>query len=126
MKLLLVGHGKMGRIVESLAPEFGFDVAGVIDPMSPRHGRGPDAQQWDGVQVAVASSPPDVVRENAPVLARRGINLVIGTTGWAKDEAAVRHAVSGAGVGAVVAPNFSTGVVLFEAIVARASQLFGP
>jgi 4-hydroxy-tetrahydrodipicolinate reductase len=124
MKILLVGHGKMGRLIEGLAPEFGFDVAGAIDPQSPLHGGGPDAERWRGVDVAVDFSMPDVVRSNAPVLARRGINLVIGTTGWLKDEAAVREAVVNGGVGAVVAPNFSTGVVLFDAIAARAAALF--
>ena len=34
--------------------------------------------------------------------------------------------VADAGVGIVVAPNFSTGVVLFEAIVAQAARLFAP
>jgi len=116
----------MGRMVEALASEFGFDVAGVIDPLSPRHGGGPDAKQWDGIDVAVDFSAPDVVRGNAPVLARRGINLVIGTAGWAKDEAAVRGAVNNAGVGAVVAPNFSCGVVLFETVVSRAATLCAP
>jgi 4-hydroxy-tetrahydrodipicolinate reductase len=66
------------------------------------------------------------VVKNVPVLARRGINMVIGTTGWQKDEAAVRQAVADTGVGIVAAPNFSTGVVLFEAIVARAAALFAP
>ena len=122
MRVVLVGHGKMGRLVESLAPEFGFDVAGVIDPMSPRHGGGPDAAAWDRVDVAVDFSMPDVVARNAPALARRGINLVIGTTGWQRDEPAVRDAVAAGGVGAVVAPNFSTGVVLFESIVGYAAS----
>jgi 4-hydroxy-tetrahydrodipicolinate reductase len=123
MKLLLVGHGKMGRLVEALAPEFGFDVAGAIDPQSPVHGGGPEADQWRGVDVAVDFSTPDVVGLNAPVLARRGIHLVIGTTGWQKDEPAVREAVVSGRIGAVVAPNFSTGVVLFEAIAVRAAAL---
>src|SRR5581483_3318221 len=116
----------MGRLVESLAPEFGFEVVGVIDPQSARHGGGADAREWDGVDVAIDFTQPDVVRENAPVLARRGINLVIGTTGWSRDERAVREAVDAGGVGAVVAPNFSTGVVLFEAMVARAAALMAP
>jgi 4-hydroxy-tetrahydrodipicolinate reductase len=124
MKILLVGHGKMGRLVEALAPEFGFEIAGTIDPQSPLHGGGPDAERWRGVDVAVDFSMPDVVGSNAPVLARRGINLVIGTTGWQNDEPAVREAVAHGGVGAVVAPNFSTGVVLFDAIAARAAGLF--
>ncbi len=126
MRLLLVGHGKMGRMVESLAGEYGCEVAGVIDPQSSAHGGGPDAGCWTGVDVAIDFSTPASVAVNAPVLVRRGINLVVGTTGWSKDEAAVRAAVDESGAGIVVAPNFSTGVVLFDAIVAQAARLLAP
>src|SRR5262245_20185658 len=98
MKLLLVGHGKMGRIVESLAAEYGCEVAGVIDPGSPAHGGGPDADRWSGVDVAVDFSTPDSVPTNVPALAKRGINLVVGTTGWGRHEAAIRRAIDDAGV----------------------------
>ena len=64
------------------------------------------------------------MKTNAPALARHGINMVIGTTGWQADEPAVRQAAADAGIGVVAAPNFSVGVVLFEAIVARAAALF--
>jgi len=124
MRILLVGYGKMGTLVGELAPQYGFEVAGVIDPLSPSHGGGPDDAKWQGVDVAIDFTTPAVVAKNASVLARRGINLVIGTTGWAADEAAVRQAVSDGGAGAVVAPNFSTGVILFEALVAQAARLF--
>jgi 4-hydroxy-tetrahydrodipicolinate reductase len=53
------------------------------------------------------------------------MSVVIGTTGWQKDEAAIRQAVAGTEAGIVAAPNFSAGVVLFEAIVARAAALVG-
>jgi 4-hydroxy-tetrahydrodipicolinate reductase len=126
MKLLLVGHGKMGRMVEALAGEYGCEIAGVIDPASPAHGGGPDADRWAGVDVAIDFSTPDSVMTNVPALANRGISLVVGTTGWGRGEAALRQTIDAAGVGIVVAPNFSTGVVLFEAIVARAAKLFAP
>jgi len=124
MRIVLVGYGKMGQLVGELAPRYGLDVAGVIDPLSPSHGGGPDHPKWNGVDVAIDFSTPDVVATNAPALARRGIDLVIGTTGWKKDEHAVRQAVADGNVGAVIAPNFSTGVVLFEALAARAASLF--
>jgi 4-hydroxy-tetrahydrodipicolinate reductase len=111
-------------MVESLVTEYGGEVAGVIDPMSPRHGGGPDADAWTGVDVAIDFSTPDSIAVNLPVLARRGINLVVGTTGWAQHEAALRTVIADTGAGIVVAPNFSTGVVLFDAIVAYASNLF--
>ena len=126
MRILLVGHGKMGQLVGELSKPYGCDVAGVIDPMSPLHGGGPDDDRWRGVDVAIDFSTADSVMTNLPVLARRGINLVVGTTGWASQEASLRQVVAEAGVGIVVAPNFSTGVVLFEAVVAHAAKLFAP
>ena len=124
MRIVLVGHGKMGQLVGSLADQYGCEVAGIIDPQSPLHGGGPDADAWRGVDVAIDFSIPGSVMMNAPVLAKRGINLVIGTTGWGQHEPKLRQLVADAGVGIVVAPNFSTGVVLFESIVARAAGLF--
>jgi 4-hydroxy-tetrahydrodipicolinate reductase len=124
MRILLVGHGKMGQLVGELAGQYGCEVAGIIDPQSPLHGGGPEADCWDEVDVAIDFSIPDSVMTNAPVLAARGINLVIGTTGWGQHEAGLREVVAYAGVGIVVAPNFSTGVVLFESIAAYAATLF--
>ena len=117
MRLLLVGYGKMGRMVESLAAEYGCEIAGVVDPAL---GRAADAGSAD---VAIDFSSPDAVAVNVPALASRGLDLVVGTTGWSAHEAALRRAVADHGVGIVVAPNFSTGAVLFEAIAAHAAAL---
>ena len=87
---------------------------------------GPTPSAGQGVDVAIDFSTPDSVIANAQALAARGISLVIGTTGWSQHEAALRKTVADAGVGIVVAPNFSTGVVLFEALVAHAAKLFAP
>ena len=38
MRMLLVGYGKMGQLVGSLAAEYGGEIAGIIDPLSPAHG----------------------------------------------------------------------------------------
>ena len=114
----------MGRLVEALAPEYGFDVAGVIDPQSPRHGGGPDDPSWSGVDVAIDFSTAASVIANAATLAKRGIDLVVGTTGWSQQEHELRGVIAESGRGIVVAPNFSTGVVLFDVIVAHAAKLF--
>jgi len=124
MKILLVGHGRMGRLVGDLAPDYGCEVAGVIDPQSPLHAGGLDQERWRSVDVAIDFTFPDAVKSNVEALARLGTNIVIGTTGWNQDEAAVRRSVAAAGIGVVVAPNFSVGVVIFNAIVARAATLF--
>src|SRR5262245_40300305 len=99
MRIVLVGHGKMGRMIESLAAEYDVEVAGVIDPLSPAHRGGADADCWNGVDVAVDFTTPDAVMTNAPVLARRGINLVIGTTGWGRHEQELRQIAADSGAG---------------------------
>ena len=124
MRILLVGHGKMGRLVGDLAPEYGYEIAGVVDPQSPLHAGGLDQDRWRGVDAAIDFTFPTAVKGNVEALARHRVNMVIGTTGWHADEEAVRRTVSEAGIGVVVAPNFSAGVVLFEAVVARAAGLF--
>lgn len=124
MRIVLVGFGKMGRLVGELAPQYDCEVAGVIDPASPSHTAGIEDDRWRGVEVAIDFTSPDAVMTNVPALAARGLNIVLGTTGWQRHEAELRQAVAAAGTGIVAAPNFSTGVVLFEAVVAQAARLF--
>jgi 4-hydroxy-tetrahydrodipicolinate reductase len=114
----------MGRLVESLAGEYGCEIAGIVDP--PAGTDGVDSDRWRGAEVAIDFSSPEAVMGNVQALARRRINVVLGTTGWGEHEAALRKAIADGGIGIVAAPNFSTGVVLFESIVAHAAKVFAP
>src|SRR4026207_424779 len=111
MRLLIVGYGRMGKLVESLSPEYGFDVAGTVDIAE---AAAPDA--WPMADVAIDFSIADAVRENARRLAERRMNIVIGTTGWSPRESEVRKIAEQAGIGVVAAPNFALGVNLFVAL----------
>ena len=127
IRVLLVGYGKMGKLVESLATEYGCEVAGIVDPLL--GGEGVDSDRWSGsagVEVAIDFTAPDAVMTNLPRLARRRINIVVGTTGWGSREPELRQIVADEGVGIVAAPNFSAGVVVFEAVVAEAARLLAP
>ncbi len=124
MRILLIGHGRMGRLVGDLAPEYGCEVAGVIDPQSPLHAGGLDQDRWRGVDVAIDFTSPGAVRANVQALARLGVNAVVGTTGWHEEEAEVRRSAAAANLGVVAAPNFSVGVLIFESIVGHAARLF--
>lgn len=124
LRILLVGYGRMGKLVESLAGQYGCEIAGIVDPLVGKDGV--DSDRWTGVDVAVDFSSPDAVITNVPALARRGLNVVVGTTGWGPHEPDLRKIIGEAGVGIVAAPNFSTGVVVFEAVVAHAAKLLAP
>lgn len=118
MKLLLVGYGKMGRLVEELAPAHGCDVAGRVDV-----GR----DEWGApADVAVDFSTADALRANFARYVERRLPVVIGTTGWSAEEEELRAQAERAGLGVVAAANFSIGVNLFQLIVADAARLMRP
>ena len=123
-RILLVGYGRMGKIVDGLAADYGCEVVGIADPAAGKGTLDAAIEHASGrVDAAVDFSLPEAVAANVPALASRRINIVIGTTGWGDKAAALRQAADAAGIGVVAAPNFSTGVVLFDALVARAAQL---
>lgn len=123
MRLILIGYGKMGQLVGGLAKQYDGEIVGIVDPISPSHTGALDDPRWHDVDVAIDFTSPDAVTTNVPVLARRGINVVLGTTGWQQHETILRKAVADGGIGIVAAPNFSSGVVMFEAMVAQAARL---
>ncbi len=107
--LLLVGYGQMNRLVADVAPLHGFEVVGIVRGRDNTGGRALENDRWRGVSVAVDFSTAEAVVENLPRLAALGISVVVGTTGWSDAAEQLRRAVEAAGIGAVVAPNFSLG-----------------
>ena len=90
MKLLLVGYGKMGRLVEELAVARHHEIVGRIDA-------GDEA--WAPADVAIDFSTADALAVNFPTYLERRLPVVIGTTGWYAHEASLRRVVEGAGTG---------------------------
>ncbi len=121
-KLALVGYGRMGRLIEQLAPAHGFEVALRLDEFNNPGGVALTEENFAAVDVAVDFSIPDVVADNAVRLAELRVPLAIGTTGWLDQLQRVREAVERHGSGLVYAANFSIGVNAFYRIVEAASQ----
>ena len=72
MRLLVVGHGRMGRLVAAHAPAYGFEVAGVLDRAANDGGAGATAERCRGVDVAVDFSTPEATLATAPAPRRPG------------------------------------------------------
>jgi 4-hydroxy-tetrahydrodipicolinate reductase len=113
-KVLLVGYGKMGRLVDQMAGEQGIEVVGRVDL---------DGQGWVDADVAVDFTTADALLANFPKYVERRLNVVIGTTGWGPHESKLRGEVENAGLGVVAAANFSIGVILFEMLVRDAARV---
>ena len=122
-RLAIVGYGKMGRLVEQLAPEFGFEVALKLDEFNNANFEGITAANFRGIDAAIEFSIPGAVAGNVERISALGVNMVVGTTGWQAQAAEVRAAVERNGTGLVWSPNFSIGVSVFLKMVAEAARL---
>src|SRR3954466_16052500 len=115
MKLLLVGYGKMGQLVEELALAHGHAIASRIDV---------DSGDWSAAaDVAIDFSTAAALKGNFGRYVERQLPAVIGTTGWADLADALRADAERAGIGVVASANFSIGVNLFELMVRDAARL---
>jgi 4-hydroxy-tetrahydrodipicolinate reductase len=119
VRLLLIGHGRMGQLIEQLAPAHGCEVAGIAEidaPVAQVMG------QAGPIDVAIDFSLADAVAANLTALAARHINVVIGTTGWQSREADLKSVAAEAGIGVLAAANFSIGMQVFAMVVEQAAR----
>jgi 4-hydroxy-tetrahydrodipicolinate reductase len=121
--LAIVGYGKMGRLIEQLAPDYGFNVKLKLDEFNNAKHEGLTAENFRGIDAAIDFSIPSAVAANAEGISALGINLVIGTTGWLEQIDRVRRAVEKNGTALVWSPNYSIGVNAFFRLVAEAAKL---
>ncbi len=115
-RLAICGYGKMGKLIEKLAPEYGFTIACVTDLDQCRG-------DLHGLDAAVDFSVPSAVPENVEKFASIGVNMVIGTTGWMDRFDQVKASAERHGIGLIWSPNFSIGVNVFRRLVAEAARL---
>ena len=126
MKLALIGYGKMGRIIETMALARGHEIVAIVDPeVRDRAIPHLTAEAVAPAEVCIEFTRPNAATGNLLRLCQLGKRVVTGTTGWYQrlDEVA---AVVEKHKGAVVyGANFSVGVNLFYKLVERAAELFG-
>jgi 4-hydroxy-tetrahydrodipicolinate reductase len=123
MNLAIVGYGKMGRIIERLAPEYGFEAKLRLDIDNNANFEGLTEANFRGIDAAVEFSTPSAALENIERLAKLRVNVVVGTTGWFDHLDRARTVVEQAGSGLIWSPNFSVGVSVFSHLVTEAARL---
>lgn len=116
---LVGGTGKLGSIIRTVIDASDeFEVAAVLRSSS-------DLAEIDGTDLVVDASSPAVSIDVVRAAIDRGINVLVGTSGWSAERIAlVRPLVDAAGTGAVFIPNFSLGSVIGSAMAAAAAPFF--
>jgi 4-hydroxy-tetrahydrodipicolinate reductase len=107
------GHPALGRDAGELA---GVAAAGV---------RLVDAYAPPADSVTLDFTAPAAALRHLEVAAAAGAAIVVGTTGFTRDERARAEALAGR-TRAVIAPNMSVGVAVLERLIASAVTALGP
>lgn len=123
MNIALIGHGSMGRIIESLAVGKGHETVVIINESHAALSSAQLAETLRTADVAIDFSTAEAVPRNVEACMLAGLPLVEGTTGWNDLRPEIEAMVHEANGAMVFGSNFSVGVNLLYRIVDSASSL---
>ena len=119
---VLGARGRMGaEVVKAVTAAADLELVASLDL-----GDSLDQLVESGAQVVVDFTTPDSVMANLEFLISRGINTVVGTTGFDDARVAKVKALLSANpkVGVLIAPNFAIGAVLMMEFATKAAKYF--
>ncbi len=110
MNILLLGYGKMGKIIADLAESRGHHIVGRIN-IDNRHEL--EELSSEKVDIIIEFSQPEAAVENITWGIERGIPVVSGTTGWLDKYADIERMTLSKGGTFFYTSNYSIGVNIF-------------
>lgn len=120
MNILILGYGKMGKIISELAESRGHTIAAKINIDNREELINLDPNVID---VAIEFSQPEAAIENIKWALERGIPIVSGTTGWISKKPEINRLTLEKNGAFFYASNFSIGVNIFFKINELLSKL---
>lgn len=108
MRIALLGYGKMGKAIETIAQERGHSIVAKINSQLPL-----DQVNWSEVDVCIEFTRPELAPQHIAYCAQKQIPIVVGTTAWQAALPKVKTLVLEADSALLYASNFSVGVNLF-------------
>jgi 4-hydroxy-tetrahydrodipicolinate reductase len=118
MRVLVLGHGKTGKLVAQIAAEHGHSV-NVLDAKENRDASGLTAPFVAGFDVVIDFTTPEAAVQNMRACLACGAKMVIGTTGWYEKLADMRGLAERKGAGLLYGTNFSIGVQIMLRMAAQ-------
>lgn len=116
MKIALIGYGKMGHMIESIALERGHEIVSIIDQNNLCDF---ESEAFASADVAIEFTTPQTAEQNIRRAWAAGVPVVCGTTGW--DVEAIKQEAQEAGL--MWSSNYSIGVNILFALNRQLAKL---
>lgn len=113
MKIALLGHGKMGHIIEQFATDRDHDTVLKIDAQNAGELTSENLNKAD---IAIDFSTPHTVLHHIKKCFEANVPIVVGTTGWYDHLLQIKNECEHNGHSLLYASNFSVSVNLFFAV----------
>jgi 4-hydroxy-tetrahydrodipicolinate reductase len=123
MKIALIGYGKMGQMIETIALQRGHSIVCTI---SSNNAHDINADAFKTADVAIEFSTPNAVIDNILKCFEYNLPVVVGTTGWNSQLPIITNVCNSNKQALLHASNFSIGVNVFFAINKKLAQLMQP
>ncbi|PSL30014.1 4-hydroxy-tetrahydrodipicolinate reductase [Chitinophaga ginsengisoli] len=120
MKIALIGYGKMGKAIETIAVAKGHEIVHRID-LSSQHLL--EKEELSKADVAIEFTGPETAYSNILKCFAANVPVVCGSTGWLEHLPAVKSLCLEQHQGFLYASNFSVGVNIFFEINKRLAEL---
>ena len=120
MKIALIGYGKMGKAIESIALSKGHEIVLKIDIQNNQDFTEAALQKAD---VAIEFTGPHSAFENVKKCIAWGVPVVSGSTGWLDQWAEIKDLCAEKNGTLIYSSNYSIGVNLFFELNKQLAQL---
>lgn len=118
MKIGLIGYGKMGKAIETIALSRGHQITAIVN-----RSNSIDQVDWSNVDVAIEFTQPDLAISHIQVCLDAHTPIVVGTTAWQKELPMVEKLVQDHEGSLLHASNFSVGVNIFFEINRKLAEI---
>lgn len=123
MKIALIGYGKMGKAIETIALNIGHEIILKIDIQNNQDFTETALQQAD---VAIEFTGPHSAYENVKKCIEWGVPVVSGSTGWLDRWDEIKSLCEAKNGTLIYSSNYSIGVNLFFELNKQLAQLMEP
>jgi len=118
MRILILGHGKTGKLVAEVAHERGHGVH-VLDAKENAGASALTPPFVAGFDVVIDFTNPEAVIQNMRACLATGAKMVIGTTGWYDKLGAMKELAERRGAALLYGSNYSVGVQVMLQLAAQ-------
>lgn len=125
MRVLVLGVGKTGRLVASVAAEHGHSVH-VLDAKENKDASALTPPFVTGFDAVIDFTTPEAVLANMRACLANGAKMVVGTTGWYASLPDMKGLAERRGASLLYGTNFSVGVQLAFKLAAEMTRALKP